>query len=465
MTEELDALKANDVREIVVPPGNAHFLHNIWVYKTNTDANGDIERFKSRLVIRGNEQVFGVDYTLKFAAVMDLGTVKLIQVLSRRWKVPARHGDVPNAYVKAEKKEHLDIYMKVSKGMTVKEKEMKDLNAKNPNDLALLLKKSLYGLKQAGQLWSKLLDFKLRQSGYQQCTTDMCLNFKYKGKTCTVVGVYVDDLLVTGPEQSAVDDFFKDMASLSIKDLWIVDKFLGLRIELDNSNGYALDQEPTIDLLLRDFGMESCNGVGTPIGDECNVEDDEDAEYLPARGAKGDPVRKTTRQTHKPTLKDWKTAKRITRYLKMSKNLKLHLDGAGHVSEDVQVECWSEADFATSKANRKSISGCVLTVDGAVVLWLCKKQSGVSPSTMEAEFISASQAGRELLGMKELMSELKLRVRAPMPMWIDNQAAIKQLKSEKSTSSASTWTYVTNLYAIPHRKGLWCQGLCDLRIC
>uniref|UniRef100_A0AAV1UXX8 Uncharacterized protein n=1 Tax=Peronospora matthiolae TaxID=2874970 RepID=A0AAV1UXX8_9STRA len=177
------------------------------------------------------------------------------------------------------------------------------------------------------------------------------------------------------------------MTSLSIKFLGIVNKFLGLRIELDNSNGYVLHQEPTLELLLRDFGMESCNGVLTPIGDECNMDDEEDAEYLPARGAKGDRMQKATRQTHRPTIKDWKTAKRITRYLKMSKNLKLHLDSAGNVSEDVRVECWSDADFAASKADRKSISGCVLTVDGVMVLWLCKKQSGVSLSTMEAEFI------------------------------------------------------------------------------
>ncbi|CAI5701556.1 unnamed protein product [Peronospora effusa] len=75
-------------------------------------------------------------------------------------------------------------------------------------------------------------------------------------------------------------------------------------------------------------------------------------------------------------------------------------------------------------------------MDEAVILWLCKKQSGVSLSTMEAEFISASQAGRELLVTKELLNESKLRVREPMPMWIYNQAAIKQLESEKSTSSA-----------------------------
>ena len=120
----------------------------------------------------------------------------------------------------------------------------------------------------------------------------------------------------------------------------------------------------------------------------------------------------------------------------MSKNLKLHLGGDGLTSEDIRVECWSDTDFAADKADRKSISGCVLTVIGAVILWLCKKQSGVSLSTMEAEFISASQAGRELLGAKELLRELKLQVREPMPMCIDNQAAIKQLESEKSTSRA-----------------------------
>ena len=100
----------------------AHDLHNKWFYTTKTDANGDIERYKAHLVIFVNEQVFDVNYTLTFAAVMDLGTVKLILILSRRWNVPARHGDVPNEYDKAEKEEHLDIYMKVPKGMILDEK-------------------------------------------------------------------------------------------------------------------------------------------------------------------------------------------------------------------------------------------------------------------------------------------------------------------------------------------------------
>ena len=50
---------------------------------------------------------------------MELGTVKGVLVLSRRWNVRALHGDVPNAYVKAEKEKDIDIYMKVPSGMQV----------------------------------------------------------------------------------------------------------------------------------------------------------------------------------------------------------------------------------------------------------------------------------------------------------------------------------------------------------
>ena len=63
----------------------------------------------------------------------------------------------------------------------------------------------------------------------------------------------------------------------------------------------------------------------------------------------------------------------------------------------MQIECWIDADFAADKTDCMSVTRCVLTIDGAVILELCKKQSGVSLSTMEAEFLSTSQSGRELL--------------------------------------------------------------------
>ena len=81
MGEERSALQENDVWTVVkrVPETNA--LHTEWVYKTKTDAHGGLERLKERLVACGNEQVLGVDYTLTFAAVIGLSTVKVILAL------------------------------------------------------------------------------------------------------------------------------------------------------------------------------------------------------------------------------------------------------------------------------------------------------------------------------------------------------------------------------------------------
>lgn len=82
MKEEIEALQSNDVRTIVKRAPGMHALHTKWVYKTKTSAQGDLERLKARLVACGNEQMLGVDYTLTFAAVMYLSTVKVILALA-----------------------------------------------------------------------------------------------------------------------------------------------------------------------------------------------------------------------------------------------------------------------------------------------------------------------------------------------------------------------------------------------
>ena len=77
-----------------------------------------------------------------------------------------------------------------------------------------------------------------------------------------------------------------------------------------------------------------------------------------------------------------------------------------------------------------------MTMDGAVVQWVCKKQTGVSLSTMEAEFMPASHVGREMLGLRELVNEVGFQVAEPMCMMMDNQDAIQQLKFEDSMASS-----------------------------
>jgi hypothetical protein len=120
---------------------------------------------------------------------MELSPVKVILVFARRWRVPARHGDIPNAYVKAEKEQHLEIYLAIPKGMVVPEEVLRACGVSSYKKLALRLKKSLYGLKQAGRLWSQLLHAKLVELGFMRCITDMCLYYKRDGNEMTIVGV------------------------------------------------------------------------------------------------------------------------------------------------------------------------------------------------------------------------------------------------------------------------------------
>ena len=166
MREELEE---NGVWRLIKKPPSSNALHTKWVFQMKIDAHGDLKRLKARLVACGNKQVFGIDYQFTFAAVMDMSTVKVILALVATWGVPVKHGDIPNAYVKADKESHLEILLQVPKAMDVDEATLKKLGAASKKELALDLRKSLYGLKQAGRLWGQLLHAKLCSVGFKQC--------------------------------------------------------------------------------------------------------------------------------------------------------------------------------------------------------------------------------------------------------------------------------------------------------
>uniref|UniRef100_A0AAV1TE31 Polyprotein n=1 Tax=Peronospora matthiolae TaxID=2874970 RepID=A0AAV1TE31_9STRA len=85
MCTEIEALEHNDTWEVIQKPRDSKLLHSKWVYKLKVHADGSIERFKARLVARGDEQVYGVDYTYTFSAVMEMISGKVILAVSRIW--------------------------------------------------------------------------------------------------------------------------------------------------------------------------------------------------------------------------------------------------------------------------------------------------------------------------------------------------------------------------------------------
>ena len=106
---------------------------------------------------------------------MEMGTVKVILALAVTWGVPAKHGNIPNDYVKAKMEEHLDIFLGVPIGMEIGEENLRSFRVQSPKNIVLRLQKSTYGFKQVGGLWSQLLHPELIDAGFIQCITEMCV--------------------------------------------------------------------------------------------------------------------------------------------------------------------------------------------------------------------------------------------------------------------------------------------------
>ena len=142
------------------------------------------------------------------------------------------------------------------------------------------------------------------------------------------------------------------------------------------------------------------------------------------------------RTSHTPCMHDYKLAKRIARYLSGTRSVKLGIKEDSEPSRPLRLVCFSDADFAVDKIDRKSISAAVIYVNGMIAGWHCKKQGAVAISTAEAEFVAAATGGKEVLGLKELFTELGQAVKTPIVLKIANQAAIKQIGNEASSASA-----------------------------
>lgn len=97
---------------------------------------------------------------------------------------------------------------------------------------------------------------------------------------------------------------------------------------------------------------------------------------------------------------------------------------------------------------RKLITGFVIKLDNATVAWNPLKQKIVTLSTTEAEYVAVSQTIKEIVQVKNLLSNPVLSNYLKTTLHIDNMSAIKFIKNpEFHQKKVSTLMYVTTLYA------------------
>lgn len=125
--------------------------------------------------------------------------------------------------------------------------------------------KSLYGLKQAPRKWNEKLTSFLIDFGFSQRKND-CSLYTYKNHNVFVILlVYVDDIILTGNSEIAVENLKSFLRSkFRIKDLGILKYFLGIEI-INTDVGICLCQRKYTLELLHEYGMLGCKPCNTPI--------------------------------------------------------------------------------------------------------------------------------------------------------------------------------------------------------
>lgn len=138
-------------------------------------------------------------------------------------------------------------------------------------------------------------------------------------------------------------------------------------------------------------------------------------------------VCKLSRYTSKPSKEHWKAISRVLGYLKRTINYCLSYD-----KFPVVLDGYTDASWITSINDNKSTSGWVFTLGGEVVSWTSKKQTCITHSTTESEFIALAGAGKEAEWLRNLLMDIKLWPQ-PMPvvsLHCDSQATMSRACSK-----------------------------------
>jgi hypothetical protein len=127
-----------------------------------------------------------------------------------------------------------------------------------------------------------------------------------------------------------------------------------------------------------------------------------------------------------PGLAHWQAAKHVLRYLKGTAEHKLVYRPSDSPEPFIT---YSDADHGGNPDNGRSTGGYVVKIGSGAVSWSSKLQSLVALSTTEAEHISAVEAGKEIIWMRNLLGELGFQFSGPSMLRMDNQSAIAVSKN------------------------------------
>ena len=146
--------------------------------------------------------------------------------------------------------------------------------SENEERIVYKLRKSLYGLKQSGRNWNKVLHEHLVGAGFARNPVDHCIYSKQVNNNLIIVLIWVDDLIVASDDMDLMNQFKEGMKrQFKMKDLGRISLFLG--IDFDQSRGVIkMNQKRYILKMLDRFGMKDCKPRATPCEQKLGCNND-----------------------------------------------------------------------------------------------------------------------------------------------------------------------------------------------
>lgn len=378
MHTEIKTLQENNTWTLVPRPKEKRVLTSRWVFKIKRNKDGEIEKYKARLVARGHTQQKGIDYEEVFAPVARYEAIRALLAASVNEEMYVDQMDVISAYVQGELSD--EVYMEQPE-MFIQE---------NKEDMICKLNKPLYGLKQSGREWYRKLDnFLLNHEG-RRTEADPCVYTFNENESQVILMIYVDDLIIASRKYNEIVKIKKILQrTFKMVDLGPINHILDMDIKRDGITGkLRLSQEKYVQDLIDKFHLADAKDVTTPL--EANIkiskelgsynkEERLEMQKKPYRELVGGLIylANATRPdiafaagTLSRFCSDlgtlhWVLAKRVLRYLKHTSHF-----GITYAKNKDKLQAFTDSDWAGDIDDRKSCTGNVIILAGGPIIFI-----------------------------------------------------------------------------------------------
>ena len=423
--EEYTSLVSMNAWELVQLPSGMKAIPCKWVFKRKLNADGSIERYKARLVIKGFYQREGIDYNAVFAPVVRASTVRLFLSIVASFDLVCHSIDIKNAFIQGAVEEK--IFMTQPDGYD------------DDSGQVCMLNKSLYGLKQAPRVWNKTITAYFVFLGFVQSQSDGALFMLYTEQLGFVLILcYVDDIQIAAKQLTSVQNIKKAiLTKFPGKDTGDSKYFLQMTMQRNRAaRTIHLKQQRHIEKLIDQHGLKDAWPIAIPM--ITNISKDPAgptitdvaavSQYKSIVGALLHIANNTrpdiafavsflARFTAQPTGSSFARLKDVLLYLKGTASYSLRLGGP-----ECALHGFCDSDWAGCTSSRKSTTGYVVKCGLGSIAWKSAKQPTLSRSSSEAEYIAAGEIAKEVQYFFNMVPQMGLPSYC-IAVGIDNQAA------------------------------------------